>query len=451
MKCTEIRAAMLVIFAVLMSFAAGVTDSVSAQTPRESVIVIINARVIDGTGAPARADQTIVIRGKHISSITPGGGVPPGARVFDAKGMSVLPGIVAMHDHLQDPYQDSRMYLAHGVTTVRVAGTAEPYTALNLRRWISELGILPGPELFVASPWLNRHTPEMMRGPFIMTKHVRDAEDARRAVRYWAAEGVTAIKVYAGITPDLMTAIIDEARKNKLPVLGHLKLTSCTEAAKAGIAFIEHGFRDGCLSDLRDAGGKATRDPHNPLVATLIKTLISAGTAVTETPVDKSPFSASQIALLHAGARAEYLERMQKGNTGLGVVPTNTAQGTPGLTAAFAAAGGLVVLGADGSTRTFRLPGIANLRAVRLMYTEFGFTQLESIRIATLNGARGLKIADRTGSVAVGKEADLLIVRGDPSTNIHDIQNVEMVFSDGLMYKPDELLAPVKGNLGWRR
>jgi len=104
MKCTEIRAAMLVIFAVLMSFAAGGTDSVSAQTPRESVIAMINARVIDGTGAPARADQTIVIRGKHISSITQGGAVPAGARVFDAKGMSVLPGLVAMHDHLEDPY-----------------------------------------------------------------------------------------------------------------------------------------------------------------------------------------------------------------------------------------------------------------------------------------------------------------------------------------------------------
>jgi Amidohydrolase family len=93
--------------------------------------------------------------------------------------------------------------------------------------------------------------------------------------------------------------------------------------------------------------------------------------------------------------------------------------------------------------------GVSNHNAV-VRLAQFGFSPLEAIRIATLNGATFLGIADRTGSIAVGKEADLVIVRGDPSVRIEDIRRVEHIFGDGVQYDPARLLADVKEMVGWR-
>ena len=93
---------------------------------------------------------------------------------------------------------------------------------------------------------------------------------------------------------------------------------------------------------------------------------------------------------------------------------------------------------------------IANYAVLGSGRVREGFSPLEAIRIATLNGAMFLGIADRTGTVAVGKEADLLVVRGDPSARIEDIEYIETVWSDGAEYDPKVLLAEVKGEVGWR-
>jgi imidazolonepropionase-like amidohydrolase len=93
------------------------------------------------------------------------------------------------------------------------------------------------------------------------------------------------------------------------------------------------------------------------------------------------------------------------------------------------------------------LPGFGDQRAIQLL-VEAGFTPLEAIRIGTLNGATYLGLADRIGSIAAGKHADLILVRGDPSRNIADIENVEIVFKDGVGYESAALLASVKGRYG---
>jgi len=93
------------------------------------------------------------------------------------------------------------------------------------------------------------------------------------------------------------------------------------------------------------------------------------------------------------------------------------------------------------------IPGFSNQRQVELL-AEAGFTPLEAIRIATLNGATYLGIADRTGTIAVGKQADLVLIGGDPSTRIGDIRNVETVFKQGIGYDPAKLIASVSGRVG---
>jgi imidazolonepropionase-like amidohydrolase len=122
----------------------------------------------------------------------------------------------------------------------------------------------------------------------------------------------------------------------------------------------------------------------------------------------------------------------------------------PRLLLAFVKAGGHLVLGTDaGCCRYDHFAGVANHEAL-IVLARFGFSPLEAIRIATLNGATFLGIGNRTGSIDAGKEADLLIVRGDPSVGIEDIEQVELVFNNGVQYDPQGLLAEVKRLVGWR-
>src|SRR4029077_21272150 len=114
------------------------------------------------------------------------------------------------------------------------------------------------------------------------------------------------------------------------------------------------------------------------------------------------------------------------------------------LERAFAAAGGLLLSGPDPTGAGDVLPGLGDQRGVELL-VEAGFTPLEAIRISTLNGAIYLGREKEIGTVAVGKNADLVVIRGDPSKQISDIENVEIVFKDGIGYDSQKLLNSVRG------
>jgi hypothetical protein len=117
------------------------------------------------------------------------------------------------------------------------------------------------------------------------------------------------------------------------------------------------------------------------------------------------------------------------------------------LERAFVAAGGLLLAGADPVGVGGLVPGFADQREIELL-VEAGFSPVEAIRIATLNGATFLGRQDRIGSIAVGKDADLVVMRGDPAARITDIENVEIVFQDGLGYDTRKLLDAVRGRYG---
>ena len=97
----------------------------------------------------------------------------------------------------------------------------------------------------------------------------------------------------------------------------------------------------------------------------------------------------------------------------------------------------------------FRSPGFGDQREVELL-VEAGFTPLEAIHIATQNGARYLGVENQVGTIAPGKAADLVVVKGDPGKNIADIENVEIVFKDGVGYDPEKLIQSVRGLVGIR-
>jgi cytosine/adenosine deaminase-related metal-dependent hydrolase len=113
----------------------------------------------------------------------------------------------------------------------------------------------------------------------------------------------------------------------------------------------------------------------------------------------------------------------------------------------FVAAGGLLLAGPDPVGLNGLVPGFSDQREIELL-VEAGFSPLAAIRIATLNGATFLGRAQEIGSIAVGKHADLVVVKGDPAVHIADIEHVELVFKDGVGYDPAKLLASVKGRYG---
>lgn len=449
----------LALFLILLAVGAEIRGQSAAPAAPASPnvpILLTNVRIIDGTGAPATANQSLVIEDGRIKAIGPSPQVPvpAGARVLDLAGRSVMPGLVMLHEHLNysggnelmriQPFSAPRLFLAFGVTTIRTAGINEPYAEINLKRRI-DTGLVPGPEMFVSGPWFNE--PEEgpgfareFREEFLGMKFVRDADDARRAVRYWAAEGVTSIKVYRRTTAAMMAVIVAEAHRLGLPVMGHIAVTSCREAADAGIDFIEHALA--CPQDL------PSRDPESPEVRELIRALVTAKVTVDVTPVSADALTEAEREVLHPAAYQRYVDLQSSGQR-LRQRPSEVSRGKPGVLDAFVRAGGRLVVGSDPGG-FYRIPGFSNHYSLQLLYETYGFSELDAIRIATLNGATALGIQQRTGSIAVGKEADLIIVRGDPSTRIRDSGNVEIVFSNGILFDPKVVLAEVKGRFGWQ-
>jgi imidazolonepropionase-like amidohydrolase len=242
------------VFAVVGMLAIGLSVAgLAGQTPdlvrTDAAVVALNhVAVIDGTGAEAVEDQTVLIRDGAIQAVGPFGSVavPAGTEAFDLSGHSVMPGIVGLHDHM---YLSSNMgsmrpqlatypmlFLANGVTTIRTTGSVDPYQELNLKAAIDE-GSRIGPEIFVIGPYLQGPT-----SPMGVMHALEDEEDARRLVRYWAQEGVSWFKAYTTITRAQLGAAIDEAHKYGVKVTAHLCSVTFREAVNLGIDHLEHGF-----------------------------------------------------------------------------------------------------------------------------------------------------------------------------------------------------------------
>ena len=447
-------------------------------------IALTHVRVIDGTGAAPVENATILIDGAKIAAVqgaaTP---VPAGYKVIDGSGETALPGIVGMHNHMyyiarpnldasghsDDPvllpqmtFSAPRLYLANGVTTMRTTGSVEPYADLNVKREI-DLGHLVGPHMDVTAPYL-----EGPDSPFIQMHQLRDADDARRTVAFWADQGATSFKAYMHITRAELKAAIDEAHRRHLKITGHLCSVTYPEAAALGIDDLEHGFfvntqlDPGKRMDTCSQGaGTPTlvkMTPGGPDADALIKLLVDRHVAVTSTlPVFEqlvpmhAPLQPRAMAVLTPHARSDYLylrnlvvehassERLKN----FAMAYKNDI----GLERQFVAAGGLLLAGPDPTGNGGVIPGFGDQREIELL-VDAGFTPVEAIRIATLNGATYLGLQDRIGSIASGKDADLMVVKGNPAEKISDIENVVTVFKDGIGFDSAKLIDSVQGQYG---
>lgn len=447
-----------------------IKDFIRVQSP---VIALEHVRLIDGTGAAAKADQTIVISGGKITGIGNAGSVqiPADAQHIDYTGYSALPGLVGMHDHLfypaggglyhNMPFSFPRLYLALGVTTIRTTGSIEPYFDLELRKGIDQ-GKLIGPKMNVTGPYIEGE------GAFTRQMHaLRDPEDARQTVAYWISEGVGSFKVYNVLTRAELKATVEEAHKHNIKVTGHLCSIGFREAAEIGIDDLEHGLTvdteffpdkkpDVCPNPTQAVAAAAKLEVNSEPIQTTIKTLIQHHVTVTSTLPVFEQFVASRpdepqkvLDLLSDDARKAYLANRKR-------VAGNKDSPWPAMfqremefERAFVKAGGTLLAGLDPTGIGGDIAGFGDHRELELL-VEAGFTPLEAIKIYTLNGAQFLGEADHIGSLAAGKQADIMIVKGDPSAKIEDIENVEVVFKDGVGWDTKKLVESVKGQVGTR-
>ena len=445
--------------------AAAVRAYIKVEAP---VIALTHVRVIDGTGAAPREDQTLVLRGGNIAAMGDAAtvAVPEGATTIDLTGKSVIPGLVMVHEHLYYPNGPgvygqlgesfSRLYLSGGVTTMRTGGNVNGFMDLNMAKLV-ETGQKPGPAIDATAPYLN--------GPntFIQMRTLKGPEDARRQVQYWTDEGATSLKTYMQITRGELAAAVNEGHRRGIKVTGHLCSVTYAEAAGLGIDNLEHGFfaatdfvtdkkPDVCPG--QNVGQKtiAALDEKAAPFKALVKTLIDKKVAPTSTLTVFETFTPGRpkppgLEVLTPQLREQFEQSYARTAQNKESIYTTLFPKGMALERAFVRAGGLLLAGTDPTGGGGVIPGFANQRQVELL-VEAGFTPLEAISISTLNGAKYMRRDAKVGSLAVGKQADLVVIGGNPAVTISDIRKVETVFKQGIGYDPVKLIASVTGKAG---
>jgi imidazolonepropionase-like amidohydrolase len=434
-----------------------------------AVVALTNVLLVDGTGGEPRPGQTVIIRDGRIAEVGPAAAVqlPAGAHTMDLGGHTVIPGIVGLHDHMfytaaggravQMSYTGPRLYLGSGVTTIRTTGSRSPYAEINIRESITE-GLTPGPRIHLTAPYITG-----AEGGGSMAV-VNSPEAARRFVAYWASEGATWIKAYTDIRRAELGAAIKEAHKRGVKVTGHLCSVSFREAVALGIDNLEHGmltasdFAGSKLADvcpIEQVGEMGEADPAGATAKEVIATMVKRGVSMTSTLAVYEPFVANRptrdprtLRAMAPELRETYLRiRYQIDSSGTGPVPETALKNAMAFERAFVEAGGLLASGVDPTGIGGALAGYGDQRNYEL-FIEAGFTPAQAVKIMTANGAKVLGVDKRLGTVEAGKLADLVVLKGDLTTDPHVIRGPTVVFKDGVGYDPAKLVASIDGRVG---
>ena len=416
--------------------------------------------------------QAVVIRAGQILGIYDADGYRPprGADVRDLAGRFVLPGFIDTHAHvtilppepgggLADQMDRAasedvlRTLLAFGITSVR--NPAAPLPDGPVLRDAVASGAIRGPTIRTAGPAINARQSDGT---------IHDEASVRAEVRRQAAARVDMVKVYAGLAPDLVGAVIDEAHRNGLVVVGHLQRTTWTEAARLGMDHVAHGapWSTVYLPDSLRLAYDATRgslrgrldwlegvDLDGPEIREMVRALAETGVTVDPTLV--------AYHTKHWGDAAGYLQSPDSVYAPT-IVRDDWHRGTfvddwtaadferakrlwpvlLGLTQRLYQAGVPLAVGSD-LPNPWVVPGISFHQELGLLHSA-GIPALDVLRMATHNGAVVLGLADQTGSLEVGKEADLVVLQADPTADLANTRSVEWVVVDGQVLSPRSLL-----------
>lgn len=386
----------------------------------DQVVAIVGATLIDGRGGPVVEDAVVVVRGERIAAVGKRGSlnIPPGAEVVDGKGLTLLPGLIDAHFHIDGDDQLPALYLSHGITSLRDPGQwIEAYA--GARKVSAQV-----PRLFLCGPHLDSPPPAYPKDSYI----VRDAEETRLAVNRFADEGASAIKVYFRLPLALARVAIETAHARGIPVMAHLEIVDAGDVIRAGIDGIEHATSFGtALLPLRDAekyrqavlSDNDARREGRYLVWNSIDFDTPRANSLFKLIVDRGIFVSPTLAVF---------ER-QSGDKDTTEMHVHAFKQMETFVRLAHSAGAKVVVGSHSDVPHAKR-GWAYQRELELL-VESGLTPMEAIRSGTMENARYFRIDDRLGSIEVGKLADLVMVDGDPLKNISNMRRVKRVMLNG--------------------
>ena len=385
----------------------------------EHVVALVGATLIDGHGGEPVKNATVIVRNSIIeyAGREEEGAIPDGAEVIDVKGLTLLPGLIDAHYHNGFNTTMPSLFLKRGITAVRDPGAwMDFYDSARLSG-------RPIPRLFLTGPHIDMYPPAYPDNSYL----VKDPEEGRLAVELFASQGATAVKVYFRLSIGIIREICETAHAHGIPVTGHLETANARDAINAGLDGIEHITSFGtCLLPPREVEAYkqlVTADNHarergryeawasltldnNPAVDSLVVFLSRKGTFVCPTlgVFERQPDRGDSIEVRGFANMLRFTGMAHEG-------------------------GARIVVGSH-TWVPYAETGYSYFREMEL-FQQAGMTPLEIIRAATIENARFLRIDERLGSIERGKLADLILVEGDPLTDISAMRNVRRVMLNG--------------------
>ncbi len=395
-------------------------NGVAWAEPRRTVAVV-GATLIDGRGGPAVADSVVIVRKDRIVAAGTRASVrvPAGAEVFEARGMTLLPGLIDAHFHIDGDDALPALFLSRGVTSLRDPGQwIEAYDAASAAP-------APVPRLFLTGPHIDSPPPAYPADSYV----VRDEAEARLAVKKFADQGASGFKVYFRLPVGLIRVVCEEAHRRGLPVTSHLEIVDAGDAIRAGVDGVEHVTSFGtALTPARDAekyrqsvlADNAARREGRYEVWNRIDPAGARARALFKLMAERGTFLSPTLAIFERRA----------GDKDTTDVHVNGYQKMLEFTARAWRAGVRVVVGSH-SAVPHAERGWAYQRELELL-VEAGLTPMQAIVAGTSQNARFFRVEERLGSVELGKLADLLLVEGDPLKDIRAMRNVRRVMLGGV-------------------
>jgi imidazolonepropionase-like amidohydrolase len=396
-----------------------------AELPQGTgTIAIVNVLLIDGNGGQAISNASVLVKGNKIIAAGPSKSIqiPQGTEIIQGKGMSILPGLIDSHFHIDGTEELPSLFLQNGITSLR-----DPGLWIEVYDQVRKSG-RHNPRLFLSGPHLDGSPPAYPNDAYV----VRDEAEAIRQVNEVADQGSTLIKIYFRTPPGLIKAITDAAHKRGIPVTGHLEITEAKHAIEAGLDGIEHitsfglsltpkreaeKYRQSMLADnnYRKQGryeSWAAIDLNSPAADSLTRFLIRKGTYVSPTlaifEYQPGKGTVDSIKLKGFDQMMKLTSKLQKGGVN-------------------------IVVGSHGMV-PYAEKGWAYQREMEL-FVESGMSNSAVIHAATMVNARFFRIEKELGSIEKGKLADLILVRGNPLEDIKVMRNIEKVMINGVFVR----------------